>query len=299
MDMPASFLNKWKDLHFVYIAIRCFVPFCFSIEHVIENTETIKGDNRMVKAISSSIKQAVLSRGFALGLIGIVVVILVTSIESITAALRTKDLLSSGFHTELIFSAMKSDNMSLALPILCTLPFTASFVDDLKSGYIKEYLPRITIKRYVVSKIIGCVVSGGLVIALGILLSYVSAALIFSPAEAAQANGSGTGDFSTLLGSLLLFFFSGAFWSVLGMTFAALTGSKYMAYASPFIFFYILVVLYERYFDKLYILYPREWLYPSAGWMFGNTGVVILLTELTIISALAFASCARKRIEQL
>ena len=127
------------------------------------------------------------------------------------------------------------------------------------------------------------------------------AALAFTPLEAAvQAGGNGmSGNFSVLMGNLLLFFFSGAFWSVTGMTFAALTGSKHMAYASPFVLYYTLIILYERYFNKLYVLYPREWLHPSGAWMYGNTGVIILLTELTIISALGFASCARKRIDQL
>lgn len=253
----------------------------------------------MAKAIGANIRQAVLSRGFMFGLIGIVAVILLTSVEAITGALRATELLPGGSHAEMVFKALASDNMSLALPILCTLPFTASFVDDMKSGYIKEYLPRITVRRYILGKLIGCAVSGGLVVALGVLISYAGAALVLSPSEAAQADSGTSGNFSVLMGSLLLFFFSGAFWSVVGMTFAALTGSKYMAYASPFVLFYTLIILYERYFDKLYVLYPREWLHPSEGWMYGNLGVLILLTELTIITALGFAACARKRIGQL
>ncbi len=254
----------------------------------------------MAKAIGSNIRQAVFSSGFLFGLIGIAAVILLTSADPITGALRATELLPNGFHAELVFKALASDNMSLALPILCTLPFTASFVDDMKSGYIKEYLPCITVRRYIFGKIIGYALSGGLVIALGILGSYISAALVLSPSEAAQANGGGAaGNLPALLESLLLFFFSGAFWSVTGMTFAALTGSKHMAYASPFVLFYILIILYERYFDHLYVLYPREWLHPSEVWMFGNFGVILLLTELTIIAALGFASCARKRIGEL
>lgn len=254
----------------------------------------------MAKAIGSNIRQAIISRGFMFGLAGIAVVILLTSVDAITNALRAEELLENGFHAALIFKALTSDNMSLALPILCALPFTASFVDDIKSGYIKEYLPRITVRQYILSKIIGCAVSGGLVIAMGILVSYISAALIFSPAEAAAGQGGASaGNFPAFMGSLLLFFFSGAFWSVVGMTFAALTGSKYMAYTAPFVLFYTLIILYERYVDKLYVLYPREWLHPSEAWMFGNLGVILLLTELTIISALGFASCARKRIDQL
>ena len=101
----------------------------------------------MAKVIGSNIRQAVFSRGFLLGLIGIVAVILLTSVEAISNALRSGEPLSEGFHAELIFKALTSENMSLALPILCTLPFTASFVDDVKCGFINEYVPRINIRR--------------------------------------------------------------------------------------------------------------------------------------------------------
>ena len=83
------------------------------------------------------------------------------------------------------------------------------------------------------------------------------------------------------------------------MTFAALTNSKYMAYASPFVLFYLLIILYERYFDKLFVLYPREWLNPSPRWMFGKIGVAVLLVEFSLLMALAFAFAAKRRLERI
>ena len=38
-------------------------------------------------------------------------------------------------------NALTSDAMTLALPIIAALPFTSSFIDDIKSGFVKEYLP--------------------------------------------------------------------------------------------------------------------------------------------------------------
>ena len=105
--------------------------------------------------------------------------------------------------------------------------------------------------------------------------------------------------FEELMGKVLLFFCSGAFWSLVGLTFATLTNSKYMAYASPFILYYVLVILYERYFDTLYVLYPKEWTSPSEFWMWGNTGVVLLLLELIIIFSLLFSHAAKRRLEQI
>jgi hypothetical protein len=81
-----------------------------------------------------------------------------------------------------------------------------------------------------------------------------------------------------------------------GFTFAALTQSKYMAYASPFILYYVLIILHERYFENFYVLYPKEWLFPSNAWVLGGFGVIILLTILSAILSLCFTIIAKRRL---
>ena len=137
---------------------------------------------------------------------------------------------SHGFHSDLIMSALSSDAMALALPILAALPYTASFIDDVKSGFIKEYLPRTIVSRYIAGKAAACAASGGL--ALGIFIAYGFAALLFLPMEAYPKPGESVPNyFGNLMETALMFFASEAFWSLTGLTFAALTNSKYMAYA--------------------------------------------------------------------
>jgi hypothetical protein len=102
--------------------------------------------------------------------------------------------------------------------------------------------------------------------------------------------------FAELLTIAATLFLSGAFWSLLGFTFAAFTMSKYMAYASPFIMYYVLIILHERYFGELYVFYPKEWLFPTEGWMLGNFGVILLLAELTAVVCLAFTIIAKRRL---
>ena len=256
----------------------------------------------MAKAILSNLRQALINRGFLVSLIGVVLVIFLSAVQDMLTAFRSEELLANGFHDVLIASALKANGMTLALPILAALPFTTCFVDDMKSGYVKEYLPRTTSKRYLWGKSIACAVSGGLVLAAGILAAYIISALLFSPMEAALAKGAqaqAPAYFGELMGKVLLFFCSGAFWSIIGLAFATLTNSKYMAYASPFVIYYVLIILYERYFNKLYVLYPKEWTNPSDAWMWGNTGVVLLLLELTIIFGMLFAAAAKRRLDQI
>jgi len=254
----------------------------------------------MKRAIFAGLRQAIFSRGFIISAAGTALILLLSSVQGILAGFRSAELLSPGFHSDLVMSALSSEAMALTLPILCALPYTASFIDDVKSGFIKEYLPRTTVSRYIAGKAAGCAVSGGLTLSLGIFITYGFAALMFLPMEAYPKAGETVPNyFGNLMETALMFFASGAFWSLTGMTFAALTDSKYMAYASPFVLFYLLIILYERYFDKLFVLYPREWLNPSSRWVFGKIGVAVLLIEFSLLMALAFAYAAKRRLERI
>ena len=257
-------------------------------------------EKNMKKSLRAGLRQAILSRGFLVGTLGTALVLLLSSVQGILSGFLSEQLLSPGYHSDLIMSALFSEAMALALPILSALPYTASFIDDVKSGFIKEYLPRTTVPRYIAGKAVGCAVSGGLALALGIFIAYGFAALMFLPMEAYPKAGETVPNyFGNLMETALMFFASGAFWSLTGMTFAALTDSKYMAYASPFVLFYLLIILYERYFDKLFVLYPREWLSPSSRWVFGRIGVAVLLIEFSLLMALAFAYAAKRRLERI
>ena len=248
----------------------------------------------------ASLRHAVTSWFFFIAAIATVLILLFSRLESFLGAFRSEQLLSYGYHHTLILSALSAEGMALALPILCALPYTAAFLDDVKSGFIKAYLPRTTVDGYIMSRALGCAISGGLAISLGILAAYGIAALLLLPLEAMRDYMlEPPGYFRQLLETLLMFFASGAFWALVGLTFATLTNSRYMAYASPFVLFYLLVILYERYFDKLYVLYPREWLEPSDRWVFGRIGVAVLLLELSALMALLFAWAAKRRLRQI
>jgi hypothetical protein len=146
---------------------------------------TENGGEGMRRVVYASVKQAISGKGFCLGVLGVVLIIFASSVQDIVIAFRAKELLSYGFHHTLLINALTSDAMTLVLPIFAALPFTSSFVDDVKSGFIKEYLPRISILKYLVGRCSACVISGGLVFVCGILIAYMIAALIFTPMEVA------------------------------------------------------------------------------------------------------------------
>ena len=105
-----------------------------------------------MRTVASNLRQAVGSWGFLLSLAGAALIPLLSSVQGILAGFRSAELLSPGFHSDLIMGALSSEAMALALSILAALPYTASFIDDVKSGFIKEYLPRTTEPFYMVDK---------------------------------------------------------------------------------------------------------------------------------------------------
>lgn len=253
-----------------------------------------------MRTIRSNIHQALTGRGFPVAVLGAALVLLLSSIERIIAGFRAPDLLSFGYHNDLIEQALAGDAMTLALPILAALPYTASLVEDIKSGFYKAYLPRTTIVDYLAGKVLACALAGGLALLAGVALAWGVCALMFLPKELPPASVDALGNslryVSPIWGKLLLAFASGGFWAVLGMLFATLTMSRYMAYASPFVIYYVLIILYERYFDFLYIFYPKEWLNPSPLWEYGNAGVLLVVGELTLIAGVLAARAGRRHI---
>lgn len=252
---------------------------------------------KKIYTVKSDIRRALTGKGFWIGIAGIVLVIALSSLEGMIQAARSETPLMNGFHAQLILDALSSDWMTLALPIVCALPFTAAFVDDIKSRFIRQYLHRTGVKEYIRAKLIACGLSGGLVLFAGILIAFSISALVFTPMEAALAEGQAPPPYlAQVLTAELTLFVSGAFWSLTGFAFAALTMSKYMAYASPFIIYYVMIILHERYFETLYVLYPKEWLFPSDKWVMGSFGVILLLAELTAIVSLIFVMTAKRRL---
>lgn len=248
----------------------------------------------------SILRQSLCTPRFLLAMLGTALLLLVSSIEGLVGAFRAAGLIAFGTHTEIMLCAMGGAGMALALPILSALPYTTAYIDDVKSGYYKAYLPRAGINRYVAGKAIACALSGGLAILLGVLLAYGAVSLALLPMEAAPMIVTGGAEtakgLSPVYGRCALLFASGCFWSLLGLLLSSLTGSRHLAYAGPFVICYLLIILYERYFDFLYVLYPREWLNPSGQWVLGAWGAAILLLVFSGAVGSIFAYWAKGRL---
>lgn len=167
------------------------------------------------------------------------------------------------------------------------------------------------------AKVITTALSGGLTLFAGTILAFFLFAVLFLPLEvpaqetepsktelqmaefaevdriAAQRN------FAELMIRAFLFFLSGCFWSLAGGILAALTMSRYMAYASPFILYYVLVILSERYFYGIYVLNPQEWINPVSDWVGGAWGAALFVTELTIAAGFLYGCMIERKLQDV
>ncbi len=254
----------------------------------------------VIRTLMVNVKQSLLNIKFLFVVTAIVILVFSSSYESVFNVIDNQTKISADFKINLLLSIIINETMLFLLPIFSSLPFTTSFIDDIKSGFVKVYLPRTTRKQYVFSKLFACMVSGGLCYVIGILVSYLIMSLLLMPMETLVVEKTIMETLQgNLQGTLVLYFVSGSFWSVIGLTIATVTKSKYMAYASPFIIYYILIILHERYFKDLYVIYPKEWIIPSDKWGIGNLGVILFVTEVIVITSIIFILMAKRRISEL
>ena len=257
-------------------------------------------------------ERAIFSKYFLFGVIAFVLVAAFAAVEPVVPMLKGSAELEIGFgfHNELMITVLDSKAMLLFMPIICAIPYTTSFLDDCKDRYINIYLHRVTYKKYILNKLFSTALSGGLVLLLGGLVCWFSFYLVFTPMEVKnpiessfdneinienilemeESENKSAEDINKMMiiGKLCIYSCYGAVLSVVGALLAAVTKSKYAAYASPFVFHYILVIMSERYFKGFYVFNPQEWLNPQEYWVYGRWGIFLLIAEIFVILGIIY-----------
>ena len=222
------------------------------------------------------------------------VICLIASADGMVAAFE--QAAPRGNHHLVFLHALETSSLvQFAVPILSVLPATTAFLDDISSGYIKAYLPRTGKPAYIKAKIMSAILSGGGTLILGALFSWIVTTCLLFPTElVSEANEVSLYSGYKLLTVFILLFLNGAFWSILGTLLASVTNSRYMAYASPFVTYYLLIILHERYFPNLVIIDPKKWLVMEV-----ELYVRLVLIGVTIFLSILFYIFAERRISNV
>lgn len=239
----------------------------------------------------TELKHALYSVNFLIALLGTVMTLLMACVEMLIPLFRVREqAVPLSFLFIALQQAITADTMKFALPIIAALPYSASCYDDFRSGFIKEYLPRSGYRNYITGKQIACFVSGGTALIAGVVCFGVLTYLSLLPRVFFDMSCASTiKEIRTITAAIMMLFLSGGFWAMFGLMAAVLTNSKSMGYASSFILFYSLVILGERYFKKIILVNPKNWISPSLG-------VSLLLVFLILLVILAFSISVGRRL---
>ena len=246
-----------------------------------------------MRQIFGDIKRAVFGRSFLIAFLGMILSLMIGAFSDAHSVFRMEDVLVMyGYHRELLLKTLSSDIILFAVPILAAIPYTTAFTDDVKSGYLKPYLTRTSVSRYILGKGIGSAVSGGLALIFGIVTALGIFFLVFSPFEV-------YGEYAVksllpdIVLRLFLFFFAGALWASVGLLASSLTQNVYLAYAAPFIFYYVLIILQERYFRTTFMPNPKNYLTMQGAWPLEGKSAALTLLMLVLILQLVFYMTAQ------
>lgn len=219
-----------------------------------------------------------------------------TYTQPILQSLQQTDRFGQGYHNYLFARSLSSDALAAFLPALAAIPLSAGYLEDIKSKTSRFFLIRGSYPSYLLGHYIACWLCGGGAVLLGTGSAWGITAIAFTPLERVVENPQELG--SQIVGQIILLFLNGGLWAVIGMTMSTIMESKYIAYASPFIVYYLLVILHERYFPNAWLLYPKNWLDPKV-WPYGIGSAAVFLLELTFLCGLVFYIRGKRRLEQL
>lgn len=222
--------------------------------------------------------------------------IFISIIHPILEYLREGGVIPQGYHDAIVLNALSSDVWMFFTPILAGIPFASEYVEDIKSKFVRSVLIRESYSSYLLGHSLTCWFSGGFALLLGVTVAYVLVTLIVLPMESVTQNTQGMN--SVVAVQLLLLALNGGLWANVGMAMSTFMESKYIAFASPFVVYYLLVILCERYIPSAYILYPKNWITPEI-WPYGAWSTTVFLLELTLAFSILFAIRAGRRLREL
>lgn len=246
------------------------------------------------------LKRAFIWNRFVLSAVFMIVLALLTRMDVIAQIIREGQMLVSGWSMTFFEETLLGDAFTFFLPVLCSLPYASGFVEEYQSGITKFSLSRVRQNRYLASKAAVTALSGGLIVILGVLAIRVAVFFMFHPLEnKAEAVRTAAESALPIFQILIRYFSFGALGAITGLVVSTAVNNRYMAWLSPFMGEYLLIIFYERYFSGYPVLYPKEWLNPSKSWPFHGFSACVWMWILTLFEVWIFVCIAKRRLEHV
>lgn len=192
-----------------------------------------------------------------------------------------QDLTNQGPNFLLVaYDLFYSDLFVYVLSIVAPLAYATSFVDEYKTRTWIYVLTRSgSFRKYKFTKIITTAFSGGTSVTVGMMISTLVFFIMSNDSMIQYPDQIVLG----YLVHLLLLFIGGCIWALFGGFFATVMNNQYVAYASPFIMFYVGSVFQKRYYKDLPWLSPREWTFPLRMTLYQTIPIAVVVLIVSMI----------------
>ncbi len=208
-----------------------------------------------------------------------------------------KTPLGTGSFLNFFQKVIDNKTVLFMIPIVSVLPVGGAYVRESASGFLKLYLSRISRLDYIKRKTIQIYAGGFLTLFLAGIAAFIFCFFGLYPLEL-------KGDITwkmvwESLSLLLRISLIGGIAAELSGIFGAVFQNYYMAYGLPFVSFYMLIILKERYFSELYALYPAEWVKCQQAWGADQTGIWVFFAVFSAVVILLHGLALYGRLQEI
>ncbi|MDE6312294.1 MAG: ABC transporter permease [Lachnospiraceae bacterium] len=187
----------------------------------------------------------------------------------------TTETLETGQFLAMEQKALCSKVVYFLMPVAAVLPWSDSFLSEMKGGFLKSSLSRQNRRVYTESKVMVVAFGSFLVwIASGMLVLFFQFLLFFPLEKKGVITFAMVWEMITIL--LRCGLLSAILGSISGIC-AILSKSAYLSFGFPFVGYYFCIILQERYFPQTMWLYPPQWICGDAGWGAHQEGLWLFL----------------------
>lgn len=210
---------------------------------------------------------------------------------------KRETVFPSGTFLELAKESLKSRTVLYSLPILAVIPWSETYLKERQWNFLRIFIIRKGKKEYSLDRIITTAFSGMLVWVLASFIQVLFFFLLFFWKEAVfTLSMEQISDYFTLLFRISLV--ASAVASFGGFC-AAAGNSVYLAMGLPFVLFFSLIILRQRYLEDLYCLDPWEWIRGEGFWGSTQRGIWIFLVLLNLALLALHKAALEKRLEEI
>ncbi len=208
-----------------------------------------------------------------------------------------EELLPAGWFFTAWKSALESKAVCFLVPAAAVLPWSDSFLQERRGGFLKACLPRTGRRGYVEAKIISVALGGFLAwVVAGFLMCFLYFVLFFPQERQGMIQPEAALEGMQILLRIGLI---AAIVATLGGICGILGGSGYLAFGIPFTGYYFCIILQERYFPDALWLYPPQWIRGDAKWGEKGEGLWMFLLLFLAVAVAAHAAVLYRKLEEL